>query len=992
MSNANGRGSRRRDNKISEEMKLLRDICPEHRRKDLEGLVKKHKGNEAEIQQQISEWWNEPPPPVEQKWEDVGKKSSKKRGGGGGGTGDRDRDYGDHRSHHRDGDRVERGNRGHRERGGRDRDGERYGGRSGGGGRGYGRNSSGGRGNGRRYNNSDRMNGNRGGGGGGASDYDKKEKQQQPQEKKIEEPVPSPAPFKNERPLQGAWGQMRAAATASTTPPAPPTESAAEVPQSPSVSEPAPMIELKPEEEIATTKLDVDTVTKEDTVSATFMDESIVMEANNDIPQKPVTATKSSGNVWATKGSAHLIQAEKPKPPPSPAKKKVQHTEPQLSQEQPLLLDQLDNLADTSVSDDVPNPASSATEAMDNGLPPSVNGANINASGWEPAASGDNDVIHQSTIESVSNAPSTADTPLMLSDVKEDSVLKEDETNVVTSDQSRKSEVLNMGHWETGDAEESQSLDFGFGLENDVASVDETTISNTTNNVAAVPVTSIEPQVAPISTKTEATTVSSATTATATVVATSSVAPGLPPPPPGLGVAMPPLPDKIVHVHELENKLESASLAAATKEEPIENKTVDASLPEKVTNNLTPSTQASSSTSTVNATTSTTQPEGFMQMPNGVMSQNFNAGAYGMGGVYNGYNAQTGVNTAFMGLPTPAGPVVSPSPATAGVLPQQQKQPNISGQQGVPNGLQQQQQPQQQQQQQQGSGLYGIPNATNQENNTSNDSNPTTNPSNGMPLGMQHGMPYNPALFYGQQHYQMGPSHGVGYGYGYGAQFGGVGGGFGYQQMAMQPGGAYGQPYDEQAQHHGSHNNNHQGNNNGSGSGNSSGGYNKNGGGGGYRGRNNHSNHNNNNNNNHHNQQYQNQYNPGGHAGYSAQPYSMGYGDFNQRGGYGPPSDPYMQNSYQSSSSGFSQDDSQQLGGAKGNKSKGNNRNSNFNGNMHQQYQQHGSGGSPQLPGVTSQSSHHQQFSGLQGGNTSENTVNNNNSTGLSYQSWGGGL
>jgi len=832
------------------------------------------------------------------------------------------------------------------------------------------------------------MNGNRGGGSGGsgASDFEKKEKQQ-PQEKKIEEPVPSPAPFKNERPLQGAWGQMRAAAAVSTTP-VPPTESVA-VPQSPLVPEQTPMTELKTEEELATTTLDATSATKEDEVSGTFIDENI-METNNDIPQKPVTATKSSGNVWATKGSAHLIQAEKPKPPPSPTQKTVQHTEPKLPQEQPLTLEQLDDLAGTPVTDDVPNTASSATEAMDNGLPPSVNGANINASGWEPTVSGDNDVIHQSTIESVSNAPSTVDAPLMLSDVKEDSVLKEVETNAVAHDQSRKSEVLNMGHWETGDAEESQSLDFGFGLENDVASVDETTISSTTNNVTSVPATVAEPQAAPISTKAEATIPSTTATATvsAAVASTSSVVSGLPPPPPGLGVAMPPLPDKIVHVHELENKLESASLAAGTKEEPVEKKTVDAPLPEKVTNNLTPTTQASSSTSTVNATTSTTQPEGFMQMPHGVMSQNFNAGAYGMGGVYNGYNAQTGVNTAFMGLPTPAGPVVSPSSAAAGVLPQQQKQPNVPGQQqGVPNGLQQQQP----QQQQQGSGLYGIPNAANQENNTSNDSNPTNNPSSGMPPGMQHGMPYNPALFYGQQHYQMGPSHGVGYGYGYGAQFGGVGGGFGYQQMAMQAGGAYGQPYDEQAQHHGTHNNNHQGNNNGgSGGGSGSGGYNKNGGGGGYRGgRNNHNNHNN-----HHNQQYQNQYNPGGHGGYGAQPYNMGYGDFNQRGGYGPPSDHYMQNSYQSSTSGFSQEDGQQLGGAKGNKSKGNNRNNNFNGNMHQQYQQHGggSGGSPQLSGVTSQSSHHQQFSGLQGGNTSENTVNNNTSTGLSYQSWGGGL
>merc|ERR1712165_217798 len=229
--------------------------------------------------------------------------------------------------------------------------------------------------------------------------------------------------------------------------------------------------------------------------------------------------------------------------------------------------------------------------------------------------------------------------------------------------------------------------------------------------------------------------------------------------------------------------------------------------------------------------------------------------------------------------------------------------------------------------------------------------NPSANNAGAIPPGMPAGgMPYNPALFYGQQAYQMGQHHGA-YGFpAYGGQYGGVqGGGFGYQQVMGQ--GAGYQPYD---QDHSNNNSNHQG------------GYNKNSGG--YRGRNNH--------NNHHHNQYQNQYNPQGHGGYGGQPYNMGYNDFNQRGGYGPGGhmdSSYMQQNSGGYQSGFNQDDGQQM--SKG-KTKGGNRNfgSNPNNNMHQY-----------------QPSQQQQFGGLQGAGSSGVSDSSGNNALYNNQNWGGG-
>eukprot|EP00559_Dactyliosolen_fragilissimus_P002194 CAMPEP_0184855362 /NCGR_PEP_ID=MMETSP0580-20130426/640_1 /TAXON_ID=1118495 /ORGANISM="Dactyliosolen fragilissimus" /LENGTH=908 /DNA_ID=CAMNT_0027349861 /DNA_START=82 /DNA_END=2808 /DNA_ORIENTATION=+ len=902
--NPNGRGGQRRKEnvKIADKFK---DACPPHRLKDLDALVKTFNGDEQKIQAQIDEWW-EQPHTAEEEWENVGKKSTKRPSAkpmnGGGYRGDRGGSGGG--------------------RGG-------YG-RSGGGGRGYGRGMSGGRGGGGERRNRDqsekggRHNSQSGGHRGEQKKFPVVIETSDSQEKEIN--IPGPAPVKSEPPLLGAWKP-------NTNTPTPP------------VTEISMALEKK---------LDVGEVSAKDPTPAGLVETptpNVIIQAIGH------PSSKSTGNVWATKGSAHLIQAEKPKPPvlfPSaPAqdsKPKQPPKQESFSKEEftsePLVTD-MEN-EPVPIEDPISPPISS--EVLENGLSASVNGANVNAAGWEPLAETTSppappptvDVVQPSPVGplSISSAASVTDIPPGLADMKapvEDAMapLPAEET-VPTPIAPKAVEpvmpkmVLNMGHWETGEGEEAQSLDFGFGSfghENDVASVDETTISSTNNNVTA-------PSTQTIPTATDNVAQSN----------TTGVSPARPPP--GLGIEMP-LPANVVHVHELENKFESASLAAKT-EETVE-KAVEANLTEKktVSSNLTPSTQ----------TAAASQPnEAVMSNLSQGISQNYHT-TYGMAGMYS-YNPQNAaVANGFIGVPTPppGGPVLS-----SGVLPQQQKQQSVSAQHNMqsvgPQGLPQQ------------GSLYGAsaPVNSGSENNANNENNASSGAQGAgagaaIPPGMHSAMPYNPALYY-QQQYQMGQA-GVGYSYGYG-QFGGVQGGFGYQQQLMGQGAGYGQPYEDQSQHHTNQNshggNNHQGYNNTKNTG-------------GYRGRNNH--HNSHNSHNHHNGQYQSGYNP---QGYGGQPYNMGYTEhFNQRGVYGPGSmDPYMQNSgYQS---GFNQDDDQQIG--KG-KNKGNNRN-NFgsNQNMHQ-YQQ-----GPQQGGGQSQ----QQPFGLQGGTDTSHGVGSSNS-GLSYQNWGNG-
>lgn len=721
-----GRNAQKNKNtKIADEFK---EICPESRRKDLDALVKKHKGNRDKIGSEIQTWWDAPAPVVEEEWNSVIKKVDKKS----------------------------------KSRSSRDS------GRGGGGRGGFGRGDRGGRG------------GGRGGRGGGADR--RRERDQKPKSSptpaaaaaststdtaapvKKEAPAPGPAPVKQQLPLQGAWGQRSAPVTSAPAAPVPASEAAVVV---------EPELELEKEELI-----DVGIVSAQDPMPSGLVEDPVIESVS---PPSPKPAARS-GNVWATRGSAHLIEKEKPKPfmpiiSQIPTDASVQS---QSSLQAPVVEEPIVESSEVDIP--VVEPTileeslihTSASDALDDGLPASVNGANINAAGWKPNAS-DIDI---------------GDTPLLDATVpvKEAIVAVEEVSTVPTVPSSVESSlkpVLNMGHWETGDGDEAQSLDFqfgSFGADNDVTSVDETTISSTNNTSVPVPAPAV-----PVPSASEA---------------MPTVSPARPPP--GLGIGMPPMPEQVLSVHELENKLGNVSLASKKEENVVPEK--KESLPNDI---------STATTQTATATPAT-QPNGGFNPP-GVMSQPYSANHYGM----NMYNYQT-QNSGFMGVPSPSGPVLS-----NGVLSQQTKQQNVPSQGAS----------------QQGS-LYGTPAPAATENNANAES---ANPSNAaIPPGM-HGMAqYNP-VYYGQQPYQMGQPHaGVGYGYGYGAQFGGVQG-FGYPSH-LQQGGGYGQPYEDQSQQHhaGSHNgNSHQG-----------GGYN-NSKTGGYRGRNNH-----------HNNQYQNpQYNPQGYGG-----------------------------------------------------------------------------------------------------------------------------
>jgi hypothetical protein len=579
-----------------------------------------------------------------------------------------------------------------------------------------------------------------------------------------------------------------------------------------------------------------------------------------------VSGLASKGqNVWATKGSAHLIEAEKVKPGPAPQKQqhrprnsKSTNADVQQGEDKTVNFDKTMK-EPLKLNSPLMTVSSTETEAMGNGLSASVNGANVNAAGWKPSTSVPPIDSAQSSIP-IPPKRAIVDIPMRI----EASVVT-DRVPSASIKTLKPKTVLNMGHWETAAGEEAGDYSFGsFGADNDIANADDEKINAVVTASSHQTTSSTQvPESLPVSN-------------TAGSIASAR-------PPPGLAI---PMPANVVHVHELENKLESASLAS--KKDESAEKGADSTIHEKKT--VTSQLNVSHLSIPINQL-----PDGFNPaFPQGPMSQTF-LGAYGMGGMgmYN-YNPQN-----FMAVPqTAAAPVLSgglvpPQPKQAGPAPQ--IMPNVPS---VPQPS-----------------VSGYPQTS--QSNPPTDSNRIneTSPSAGVaiPPGMHGTMPYNPALYYtGQQPFQMGQPHGAGYGYGYGH----VQGGFGYQHMMGQ--GAYGQHFDDQAQHVGSMNahhssNGHQAN------------YNKNTGG--YRGRNPHQ-----------YSQYQGQY------GYGGQPYNIAYADhFNQLGGYGPGGmDPYMSNNgYPTGINSFSanQDDEHQSGS----KTKAANRKFSSNPNMHQ-YQQGSTG------------------------------------------------
>lgn len=824
MAGKNGGGRGASKNKLVDQFK---DVCPPHKKKDLDALVKKMGGDEEKIMQAIQEWWDEPQKPEEPQWEDVNKKASKKKqthpvhqraGGGGRASGRGSRDIG-------------RGRTGRGGGGGRGAGPDRRG-RGGRGGRGEG-NGRGSKHHSNKDNNRDNAQNN--------NPEHHQQSNQQPQQPIQQEPN-IPAPVVNPPTPKGAWGQTIAQ-------PQPPQTTQQPQPVPTPVAPPTP--EPLPEEQ------PVGVVSNADPTPSG-------LRGSVSLPKSAPT-----GNVWATKGSAHLIQAEnKPKPPPPKIEIAPEPVpEPELEPEP--VAPAVEDITESLEPQETIEPAA---PSLVTGLPASVNGANVNAAGWKPA-------VETTQID----APLETIGSSMVQDVVKE-VVPEPKPEPPAAPKPPPTNVLNMGHWETSDADETSNLDFGFGsfgTENDTPSVTETTMSS------SAPADSVPKD-----------------------TTNAGVSPARPPP--GLSIAgVPPgVPAGAVLVSDLESKLEGATLGSKPAE-PASAPEPKPSLPQNQ-----PVPQAP------------TLPQGAAGM-----SQYNN---YGMG-MYN-YNAAAAGNgfVSMHGAPVLAGGVVPPQKPQGGL-----GQAN-TGPTGAPQHLPQ-------------GGLYGTPApavgggvGTANDTGRTNDTNANAPaPTSGMPPGMPNTMPYNPAVFYGQQPYQMGQPHGVGgYGYGYGAQFGGVAqGGFGYQQVMGQSGGY---PYDDQQQ---------QG---------SSGGYNKNNSGG-YRGGRNHNNGN----------QYQNQYNP---PGYGGQPYGMGYNvdHFGNRGGYGPGNmDPYgMQQqggSYgQSGLHSFQNDDDHHKGGKKGGRNNGS--------NLQQFQQQH----------------QQQQPFGLQGGADSNTTSNAGGSGGGGWSNqnaggWGGG-
>jgi len=865
----------------------FRAVCPPHKVRDLEQLVKAHKGDEESIRAQIQEWWDEPEIPVEPEWEQINKRKPKKilPGTGAGGSSVSPVNGGASSAKGGlDGRSSDKGTSGPRD---------------GIGSRGRVAPSRKGA-----------MSGRAPGARGAPRSLDGT--QEEPPGEKDSEPL-SNDPEDESSPISvaGIAGFV-------------------------SAQDPTPSGEIAPVQQPKMTAA-------------------------------PATVTR---NVWATKGSAHIIDAEKPK---VPSVKEQMKPPAKASLRRPIVKEPQRSLIEVDESDSdavLESKICFIPEENTRILPEAV------VSPWGKALESTPSKEIDQASDNIASITENISSPLKQAKAILGPGPVAQET-IAPSTIVHEMPAINMGRWEVSEGEQAHGLDFGF----DPFGLEETEELTPSKAPLAPPLNHV---------------VNEATSTNASEP-TIPLSPARPPP--GLGMAtsgMPPMPVNAVLVHELEGKLERSSLEAAAKAEENVEVVVEANPVDVIPPASHQSVNASKAVNEKNlpsAARSQAMPPqhdipsdiaslgGNSGMPSqgmpqhSAMSQNYPNYAPTMASMYN-YGGNLG--GAFVGIPT------------LGVIPPQQ--PQKIQQQGSQQPLQ-------------ASGLYGSsassgPMPSNEQakleesselpvSSTSGSTGASLNAMGGPP-GMHAGMPYNPALaFYGQQHAyapQMGQPHGgVGYGaYGYGAahQFGGAPSGYGYQQLAMGQSAGYGQPYDPQAaetqhlniaqqsSHHAA-----------------SSAYPKNTSG--YRGRSSH-----------HSQspshQYQNQYTPQHGLGYgAAQPYgAMGYSsmDHFQRTGYGPASgamnNPYgMQQTSaygqgigpSSGISGFvgGQDDpNDRTHGAKGKAGKGSGipRNpGSFPGNSSnvQQFQQVGAQGQP---------------FGLQPGdhNSSANTA------GWGNQSWGG--
>lgn len=442
----------------------LRGACPAHKKKDLDKLFKKLNGDEAKIMQKIQEWWDEPAPTREEEsWEAVNKKVVKRKPAG---------------------DRRDRGRGGGRDSGGRG--GSRGGGR---GGRGGGRERNGKR---EERRNTDKRPPKTNDSGGNPSTAAPAKSEQQA-------PAPPPAPPAGVPPpvpvpaLKGAWGARAAAAAAPAEAPASvkTEESAAVVSEATEAAAPAAPKSAAPE------------------ANPLASESSSAVQLPPGIPSSkaapaPVAAPRATGNVWATKGSAHLIQAEK-EPVPAPAPPAPVVEEPEIVK------------APSPVP--VEEPAAESAPTLETGLP-----------AWSSQPAPAPEPASEPVEMPLPTPPAPEVEPIVEEPVAAPAAVQQPPP---ASPAAQK--VLNMGRWDTGGGDDSDNIKFGFGSFGAVSS------DSKTNDIVQQVVK--EPALP------------TATTSTATVSPAR--------PPPGLSIGgMPPMPASAVMVHELENKLEGTSLNA----------------------------------------------------------------------------------------------------------------------------------------------------------------------------------------------------------------------------------------------------------------------------------------------------------------------------------------------------------------------------------------------------------------------------------------------
>ena len=249
-------------------------------------------------------------------------------------------------------------------------------------------------------------------------------------------------------------------------------------------------------------------------------------------------AASTSGNVWGAKGGAHLIAAAKAKPIP------VQQAPTIVEPEEPAIVEAEieEPVAETEPEQDLIQESSFGV-SLESVLPASVNGANINASGWEPIIEAAETTKPSVEIAHTSSLPEPE--PVQLSQPAAPAA----PVGV------KPSNVLNMGHWETGDDNDGE-LDFGFGSfapENDDVAIETKTSQapSTTETATAAP-------------------------------AAPQPSPARPPP----GLSMPGIPAGATFVHELETKLENTTLAPKTEDKPAQETKTTQSQPQSFSNDL----------------------------------------------------------------------------------------------------------------------------------------------------------------------------------------------------------------------------------------------------------------------------------------------------------------------------------------------------------------------------------------------------------------------